>query len=361
MPVTAAELAQYGKSSIDLYMKNDPIDAVNAERPLLKALMSNKKPTNGGKEYKVIQVRKGNDSNFQSFYGSDTVTYKRKDTLEQAKFEYSNFHDGFTLHEDDFVRNGVTITADGPGRQATSSEKETITNLLKEQIETLRLGFEEGMDLVVHTAGNTDLSPAIDSMDALGSGVGGLSEAIPIDPTSGVYGLINRSNVWWRNHAATGVTTTTTTGTIQLRMRQAWRACTKYGGRPDLILCGQEFLDGYVDFMMKTYGQVNYQPIALKGVDAAEGGVYYQGVPLVWDPTFDSLDDNSIENGTYAWAKRCYFINTKFLKLCPIKGQDMISRTPPRVYNKYEYYWALTTRFYLYNSKPRAHAVLCLA
>ena len=50
MPVTPAELAQYGKSSIDLYMRNDPIDSVNAERPLLKCLMDKKKPTTSGKQ-----------------------------------------------------------------------------------------------------------------------------------------------------------------------------------------------------------------------------------------------------------------------------------------------------------------------
>ena len=362
MPVTAAELAAYGKSSIDLYLKNDPIDAINAERPLLKCLMDKKKTTTGGKEYLTVQVRKGNDSNFQGFYGSDTVTYNRKDTLEQAKFDYSNFHDGFTLHEDDFIRNGVAITEGGPGKQATSSEKTTITNLLKEQIETLRLGFEESLDVVVHTASTTDLTAVISGIDATGSLVGGLSEAIPLVPATGVYGTLNRATyAWWRCHSAVDLTATAVTGNIELRMRAAWRACTKFGGRPDKILVGAAFLDAYVDYMLKTYGQVNYQPVALKGIEGGEGGVFYQGVPLVWDPTFETLDDNSIESGTYTWTKRCYFINTKFLQLKPIKGQDMVSRTPPRVYNKYEYYWALTTRFYLFNSRPTAHAVLWIA
>ena len=361
MPVTAAELAQYGKSSIDLYLKNDPIDSINPERPLLKKLMAKKKETTGGKEYLVVQIRKGNDSNFQSFYGSDTVTYNRKDTLEQAKYDYANFHDGFTLHEDDFIRNGVSVTEGGPGKQATGSEKVTITNLLKEQIETLRQGFEESFDLTVHTTSTTDLTTPIPGMDAAGSGVGGLSEAISLTPTTGTYGTIARSgNAFWQNHVAIDLTTGTS-GNILTRMRQAWRACTKYGGMPDCILVGQTFLDEYVDHMLEVYGQVNYGGTAKKGIEGAESGVFYQGVPMVWDPTFDALDADSIETGTRTWAKRCYFINTKFLKLMPIKGQDMVSRTPPRVYNKYEYYWALTTRFYLVNTRPTAHAVLSLA
>lgn len=360
MSVTAAELTQYGKSSIDLYMKNDPIDSINPERPLLKFLMDKKSETLGGKDKLVVQVRKGNDSNFQSFYGSEQVTYNRKDTLDQAKYDYVNFHDGFSLHEDDFIRNGVEIREGGPKGKASAMEKATITNLFKEQNETLRQGFEESLDVVVHCGYGEDISALVPNITS--SETYGLTDMIQIAPATGTYAAIARSNAFWQNYSATGVTVTTTTGTIQTKMREAWRSCTKYGGRPDFIVCGSAFLDGYIDFMLKTYGQVNYQPIALKGVDAAEGGVYYQGVPLVWDPTFDTLGDNSVgsEDTTYPWEKRCYFINSKFLKLKPIKGQHMVSRTPPRVYNKYEYYWALTTRFYLINTRPTAHAVLVL-
>ena len=129
MPVTAAELAQYGKSSIDLYMKNDPIDAVNAERPLLKCLMDKKKATTSGKQYLVTQVRKGNDSKFQGFYGSDAVTYNRKDTLAEAQSDNSNFTHCLTPHEDAFLRNGVTVTDRSPGTQSTGPQKPTIHKL----------------------------------------------------------------------------------------------------------------------------------------------------------------------------------------------------------------------------------------
>lgn len=360
MAVTAEELARYGKHAIDLYLKNDPIDAVNAERPLLKKLMAGKKETTSGKNKLVVQVRKGNDSNFQDFYGSEDVTYNRKDTIEQASYDYANFHDGFSLHEDDFIRNGVVVTEGGPGKKATASEKETITNMFQEHLETLRSGFEESLDVVVHGTYGMDASSLVGNITS--NPIYGLADMISITPTAGTYAGIARSNAYWQNHASTGITATASTGDILTKMRVAWRACTKYGGRPDMILCGSTFLDGYIDHMMQTYGRVNYTPISGKDIEGAEGGVFYQGVPLVWDPTFDTFGAAAALGGdTYSWAKRCYFINTKFLKLMPIKGQHMVSRTPPRVYNKYEYYWALTTRFYLVNTKPRAHAVLCLA
>ncbi|HHN74661.1 MAG TPA: phage major capsid protein [Acidobacteria bacterium] len=362
MPVTAQELIKYGKSSIDLYLKNNPIDSVNPDRPWLKKLMETKKETLGGKDKLVIQVRKGNDSNFQSFYGSDQVTYNRKDTLEQAKYDYVNFHDGFSLHEDDFIRNGVVITEGGPGKRATAMEKATITNLFKEHNETLRQGFEESLDITTlapYGANLSSLVPNITSNDVVG-----LHDMVPFDNATGTYAGISRTNAYWQNFSNNAVTTTVgDPNNILTQMRKAWRACIKYGGRPDCILVGSAYLDAYVDYMLNNFGRVDYAPIAKKGVEGAEGEVYYQGVPVVWCPTFDLLDGTGIgeDASNPNWSKRCYFINTRFLKLMPIKGQHMVTRTPPRTYNKYEYYWALTTRFYLVNSRPTAHAVLGLA
>ena len=61
------------------------------------------------------------------------------------------------------------------------------------------------------------------------------------------------------------------------------------------------------------------------------------------------------------WAKRCYFINTKFLTLRPIQGHWMINRTPPRVYDRYVHYFALTAKAALTTGKRNAHAVLSVA
>jgi hypothetical protein len=53
-------------------------------------------------------------------------------------------------------------------------------------------------------------------------------------------------------------------------------------------------------------------------------------------------------------------INGRHLKLRPIEGQDMITRKPPRAYDKYEYYWGLTWRGAMTMNRSNAHAVLAL-
>ena len=346
MPISAAELTQAGKTAIDLYMKNKPMDSINPERPYLKALMGGKMEASGSKQYLVQQVRKANDHNFQSFYGSDAVTYNRKDTVEQAQHEYYSFHDGFSLHEDDFIHNGISI-GDGPGKQATADEKVNLTNLLTENTETLRLGCEEQMNIaVMEGSSGTYAVPGLDNM-------------VPIDPTSGSYAGIARTNTYWRSNVALDATVTATTGTIEEKMRQVWRACVKYGGRPTNIFVGASFLDGFINFMLHTYGRVNYGPVSTKSVEGAAGQVFYEGVEMVWDPTMD--DDNLTDNDTEDWEKRCYMLNMREMKLRPIKKQWMVPRTPPRVYNKYEYYWGLTSRYYLTAGRPSTHGVVTIA
>jgi hypothetical protein len=56
-----------------------------------------------------------------------------------------------------------------------------------------------------------------------------------------------------------------------------------------------------------------------------------------------------------------YMLNMKHLKLRPIKGHWMVSRQPPRVYDRYVHYWALTAKASLTTNKRNAHAVLALS
>jgi len=357
MPFTAAELTEAGKSSQDFFLKNKRVDQVNTERPLLKKLKSKQKNAPGGKENVVAQLRKSNSSNFQWYIGSKVVTYNKRRNIEQAKFPWRSAHDGFALDEDRLLQNGIIIDENGKGKNASNTELIQLDNLLAEEVEALDLGFDEKFDQALHLDGTQDA-------DA----VGGLDLIISLTPATGTIGSIDASsasNIWWRNHAATGLTVTTTTGTIVDKMEAAWRACIRNGGLPDFILAGTDFIDGYRQHMMKTYGQVNYGAKEAKTVDGGSGmkgtdsNLSFQGVPIIWDPVFQELD-TLYAPGT-PWEKRCYFINTKHLTLRPLEGHDMKSRNPPRPYDKYEWYWGQTWKGALVTDRRNAHAVLAIA
>ena len=351
MPFNAEQLAYAGRAAIDFFMKNDPIDQINIERPLIKKLTEGKDPYVGGLQYVVEQLRYSNDSNFQSYFGDSQVTYNRKRTLQQAKYTWGAFHDGFGLNEDELAQNGITMTDD---KQATptDSEKVQLTNLFKENMETLKLGFQENFDVMLHLDGTQSATD-----------IAGLDLLIATDPTaSTVIGTLNQNtNTWWRNYADMDISTATA-GNLVDRMEIAWRACTRVGGQPpDFILVGSDFLDAYRRDAGLTINREIVNGGNTKGgvsLDAGTTKTYFKSVELVWDPVMDILD--AIDSPTFSWTKRCYFINTKFIKLRPIKGHWMVARKPPRVYDRYVHYWALTSKAALTTGKRNAHAVLSI-
>lgn len=355
MPFTAQEIADAGLIGLDFYLRNNPIDQIGVERPFLKKLMTMKKSFAGAKQYVVEQIRDKYQSNFQWFNGSRTVTYNKRKTVKQANFPWRSAHDGFALDEDRLAQNGIVVVEGKTKR--SDAEVIQLTNLLEEQTEVLRLGFEEQFDQACLADGSV-------STDA----IEGLDHLIQDDPTvSSVVGGLNQSTeTYWRNHAATGLTVTTATGNVLTSMEAAWRACVRNGGRPDFIMAGADFIDGLRDFMLNSYGRVNYGHLSDKGSELGTGsgsgtdtGLTFHGVPIVWNPVFADLD--AAGPPAITWEKRCYFLNCKHLKLRPIEGHDMITRKPPRAYDKYEYYWGLTWRGAICTNRRNAHAFLSIA
>lgn len=347
MPFSTEQLEYGGKIAIDYYLKNSPIDQINTAHPLSKKLFETKKEYGGGLMYVVEQLRYSNDSNFQSYFGDSQVTYNRKRTITQAKFAWGAFHDGFGLNEDELAQNGIVVT-DDKNPTSTEAERVQLTNLFEENMETLKLGFQENFDIMIHRDGTQSATD-----------IAGLDLLISTTPTvSAVIGTLNQNTyTWWRNTASLDIPE----DELVDEMERVWRECTRYGGKaPDFILVGGTFLDAYRRAAGLTVNrQITGTGGLTKGgvsIDAGTTAVYFKGVELIWDPVFDVLD--VIESPTVLWAKRCYFINTSTLKLRPIKGHWMVSRKPPRVYDRYVHYWALTCKAALTTNKRNANAVL---
>lgn len=357
MPFTAEQLAYGGKAALDFYLKNDPVDQVNIVHPLLKKLLEGKQEWGGGLQNVVETLRYQNDSNFQSYFGDGQVSYNRKRTLDQAKFTWGSFHDGFGLNEDELAQNGIIMTDD---RSATASdaEKVQLTSIIKENQETLKTGFEENFDLMIHRDGSQSATD-IPGLDAL----------VSTTPSVGTVGGIAASNAWWQNYA--NLTLSTADADVFLGvMETAWQKCIRVGGStPDFILAGSTFISAY----RKVSNAVVNRQLTVGGaggnskgttVDASTGngvstGLYFKGVEVIWDPVFETLD--IADAPVVPWEKRCYILNTKRLKLRPIKGHWMVPRRPPRVYDRYVHYWALTSKAAFTTGKRNAHAVLALA
>lgn len=347
MPFNTEQLAYAGKHSLDAYLKNNPIEQVAYELPLLKKLLAGKKDWSGGLQNVVEQLRYQNDSNFQAYFGDGQVSFNRKRTQEQAKYAWGSFHDGFGLNEDELAQNGIVMTDD---RDAvpTGAEKVQLANLFEENMATLKDGFQENFSLMLHRDGTQD-DEEIAGLDAL----------VSLTPSSGTIGGLSATPTWWQNYADTSVAVTS--GAVVDAWEDAWRECIRYTkSAPDFILAGSDMYDAYRADAGNTVNR--QQQVSGKGgstVDAGTTGVYFKGVEVIWSPEFDLLDTQDAP--ATPWSERVYFLNTRFIKLRPIQGHWMVSRKPPRVYDRYVHYWALTAKAAFTTGKRNAHAVLALA
>jgi hypothetical protein len=348
MPFSNEQISYAGKAAMDYIIAKAPQDLYNTDRPLLKALQANKQSFPGAKQYITEKLRTTNDSNFQWFAPDEEVTYNRKRTIADANFAWGSAHDGFALTEEELLQNYISVT-DDRNAAPTTEEKYQFVNLITENTETLKLGFTEKLDYDLHLDGTQD-PDAIPGLDLL----------VSTTPTTGTVGGINRATTpYWRNYAATGIAATP--GVLNTAMETAWRSVTRIGGNsPNLILAGSKAIDAYRAEQAAT--QQRHIVMGRGGVASADGSINeltFKGVPIVWDPVMDDLQ--AALSPVVPWDKRMYMLNTRFLKLRPAQGQDMVTRRPPRVYNRYTHYWGLTWRGAFTTNRPSAQAVLSVA
>lgn len=348
MPLSPGQIAAIGYTSLPFYAKNDPIDQVNQLRPLFSALVKDMEEAPGN-EY-VENVYIDNQSNAQNYRGAQQVSYNFRNPTRPAKYPYYNKHDGFGLDEDTLKANGITLTDD---RTAVPSgaEKVQLTNLLKNSHKALKEGLQESLDLEFHLDGSQN-AEAVPGLDALVSTTPGL----------GVVGGIDAANAaWWRNNAFLGIDVGTPgEGAINAAMKSAERANALHGGKmPNLIIAGLDALEA-LERENKAISHLNVQQGGSgTSYDGAVRNTTFGGVPVIWDPTFEKLDQ-LLGPQTHPWTKRIYMLNTSTLRLRPVTGSWLIDRKPQRPYDRYVHFWAKTASYRLTMNQRNANSVLSI-
>ena len=391
--LNASDITQLGFVALQNYLKNKPIDQVATERPLLKALMAKKKPWGGGKENIVEQIRTGYDNNFEWFGDttggavnlSSAVTYNTRDTVRQAYYPWNSAHDGFQFSEDYLLGNGILIGDSQSPRNSSAAGLVQLTNVFNEAMEVLRLGFEKILDQSLHLDGTIGVGGGT-SLAA--KAINGLDFLIPFDSRTGVVGGLDRAtagtaaNRYWRNNFDVGgglnaYVSAAPAGyghaDLLAAMHTMWRACQKNGGTPNFILAGTDFIKGYelaADLKESRYAVQpgtaqapwNMDPSLEIKDSGTFTGLFFQGVPIIWDPVFEDIDaisGSTPSNGTSVlWSNRCYMLNLNHLSLRPIQDNDMIARKPPREHTSYNYYWGMTWRGALTANRMNCHGCI---
>lgn len=344
MPFTAAQLVTGANYSLATYQKKEPIDQINIQHVTLDYLIKNKEASTFGNGSFKEPLFVANGSNFQNYFGADQVTYNDRDPAVWTDFAYFNYHDGFWFDEDRLLAAGITM---GEGEQVpTSTEKEALINLLQQSYRGLKNGIQEGLAFETLRDGSQSTKACP-----------GLASIIDPTPATGIVGGINAANyAYWRNNANTGITA----ADVITEMEQTWKDCMRYGGMlPDFIVCGQAFYENYVaQSITAVQRHLAVQGKGGAALDASVEAVNFHGIPLKWDPTFEALDTLL---GTSTQTKTAYFLNSKAVKLRPVKGNWMVNRKPERLPDRYVHYFGQTSKYSMTTNKRNALAVLSIA
>lgn len=187
----------------------------------------------------------------------------------------------------------------------------------------MNTGKQQVIDLVasrvdVAEASISNLLSAALYSDGTGSGskqLTGLLAAVPVDPTTGTYGAINRATyAFWRSYAQdTG--TAPVASTIQAKFNLAWANLVRGKDRPNLITCDDDVWAQYVASL-----QLNQRFTDGKLAQLGFSTIKYMSADVVMD-TGVGGDHTDVT---------AFFLNTKYLHFRPHKDCNMVPLSPDR-------------------------------
>jgi hypothetical protein len=265
-------------------------DNVTDNNAILKRLsMSGKIKTfsGGHKIYQELSFAENGNSGWYSGY--DLLPVAASDVISAAEFSIKQC--------------AVPVVISGL-EQLQNAGKERMIDLME-----ARLSVAESTMANLISAGLYS-----DGTGASGKQVDGLNAAVPLDPTSGTYGGINRATwTFWRNQFQDAANTST----MQADMNTLWAACNRGMDRPDLILMDVVSWKAYLASL-----QANQ-----RFTDPKVGQL---GFPSIKYMDADVVLDGGIGGNCPTGVS--FFLNSTYLHYRPHSQRNMVPLSPNRRY-----------------------------
>jgi len=267
-------------------------DNVTENNALLKKLeMKGKiKPFSGG--YKILQeLSFAENSNAGWYSGYDILPVGVSDVISAAEFNIKQAAVPVVISGLEMLQNSGREKMIDLMESRISVAESTMSNLISEGLYS-------------------------DGTGAGGKEIDGLDAAVPIDPTTGTYGGIDRSTwTFWRSKvdASTNIDATN----IQGVWNGMWASLVRGADRPDLIMVDNSMWGNYLASLQAQQ----------RFTDTSTGNL---GFPTVKYMDADVVLDGGI--GGYATAGTAYFLNCDYLHYRPHSNRNMVSLSPNRRY-----------------------------
>jgi hypothetical protein len=356
----AAERVQETAYSVypDVQNRKNPETIDRYEMPWWSFLQSHKKTSGNANGTTTVKLKHGGGLELQFWSRRDPLGFGESSIDLQLLFPFTNAHLGLEMVHDDLFADGYDVVANaqrgkGFAKKLSEDEANRLIDIVEEKLEDLMDTWDVQMDLTFLRDGSYDTKAPV-----------GLDGLLPMNNTSGTIGGQSRSNPLLQHTVKSGLTASAS-GTLRAGMIQAQREANRNGrgrgGRVDFIMAGSSFIDAYQDFSYKNGAIVNTDLGGNRKVDIGlpDTGLSFNGIPIVWNPTFDVLD--TLEAPSVPWKKRAYMLNSKVWRLCHTGSNDKRFSAPMDPSDQRYTRLSLDGRYCLICMCPNANSICSIA
>jgi hypothetical protein len=239
----------------------------------------------GGREI-VQELLYGENANGGWYSGYEALPTSPTETLTAPSFSWKQY--------------AVPVVISGLEEMMNSGD-EAVIPLLKSRIRAAEATMANAIALGLYSDGTT----------FGGKTITGLAAAVPVDPTTGTYGNINRAtagNEFWRSQIV-DVSVAATSSTIRGYMNQLWYKCIRGKDAPKFIVGDNLSVAMYEESLQENARFTN-----AKLADAGFQNVEYKKCPVYADGGI----------GGNATASTMFFLNPKYLHWRPHRRRNMV-------------------------------------
>lgn len=326
MAITIDNFTNITNNALDFYIRGEALAQNLMEKPLVRILEGKKKTFPSGKEFisKPVQGAWMSDDAafFKGYQHDDQVAYQHPDNTLRAKYPWKEVHAGINFTMTELKQDGISVVDSLSGDKTTrhtGRDLTVLTGLLDNKLTDMGESWAIKFNEMLWKDGTQDANVTP-----------GLLSILTDTPEAGTTGYLNRATyAWWRHRALVGagkITSDPATQALTRKLRSEVRQLRKYGGKPNRILAGSDFIDALEN---EVQAKGNYTDMGFTSTgktDIGMANISMRGVGVVeYDPTLDVL----------GLSKRAYIFDDNQIQLMPMEGEDKVSHSPARPYDQY--------------------------
>lgn len=336
---SAAQLAHISAISLDHYMRG-PLWQIGIQaKPLLEKLEAKAKPYDAAKEKISIGVKfqrgaGGVNDGVKGYSASTPVSFYNPANGLRAEYVWREHHIGYTLDETQLKTQGLLVGDEFEKKIRGRGDRglTILAKILDEANEDFMEQYRSTMNVLMWSDGTADTS-ALHGMRAFITDI----------PTLGVKGGLScATHSRWRNRARTAAfaahasfsathggnritSSTADGGALLTALDTEMRQLTRYGGRPNTVLAGSDFIEA-MNKEKRANGIYFQSTSEMKsGMDTAILKCVHGGLDYTYDPTLDDLGRSKF---AYIWDDRHIYLS-------PLEGDWKRLRDPARPHNQF--------------------------